>query len=91
MNNKLPFVEKISGDTNIRFFSETTKKSEFKWHRDGEDRIITCRHDTDWEFQKDNELPQKIIKNKPIRIKKDEWHRLIKGSNDLTLEIIKQY
>lgn len=89
MDTIFPFIEKISGGSNIRIFSEKTKKKDLKWHRDGEDRTIICHHNTNWEFQKDNELPLKIIKDVPITIKKDEWHRLIKGTNRLTLEIIK--
>ena len=38
-------------------------------------------------FQFDNKLPQKI--EGKIFIPKGEWHRLIKGDNDLKLKLYK--
>ena len=56
-----PYIEtKISQDTFIRQFSQNTDSSEMLWHRDKEDRIIESLEETDWMFQLDNQLPQKI-------------------------------
>lgn len=84
----LPFTEEnISNNEYVRIFDEKADPIEFKWHRDGEDRLIECFKDTDWLFQKENELP--ISFKEPIFIKKHGWHRLIKGNDVLTLKITK--
>jgi hypothetical protein len=45
-------------------------------------------HDTDWKFQYDNDLPVDLS-NKKLFIPKETYHRLIKGTGDLTLKIFK--
>jgi hypothetical protein len=86
MTDYLPFEEEwISENISIRTFKDSSDSEELKWHFDMEDRIIESIKDTDWMFQCDNKLPQKI-KGK-ILIKKGEWHRLIKGTEDLVLKI----
>jgi len=42
---------------------------------------------TNWLFQRDNQLPEVI--QKPIKIKANEWHRVIKGDGDLVIKITK--
>ena len=88
MNNKniLPFIESLLDTTKTtRLFSKDLTQEDLKWHFDDEDRIISSKDPTDWLFQFDNKLPQKI--NGTIHIKKGKWHRLIKGSGDITLVI----
>ena len=83
-----PYLEtKISQDTFIREFSQNTDSSEMLWHRDKEDRIIESLEETDWMFQLDNQLPQKI--SGEIFIPKEVYHRLIKGAGDLKIKLIK--
>ena len=83
-----PYIEtKISQDTFIRQFSQNTDSSEMLWHRDKEDRIIESLEETDWMFQLDNQLPQKI--SGEIFIPKEVYHRLIKGTGDLKIKLIK--
>ena len=83
-----PYIEtKISQDTFIREFSQNTDSSEMLWHRDKEDRIIESLEETDWMFQLDNQLPQKI--SGEIFIPKEVYHRLIKGTGDLKIKLIK--
>ena len=82
----LPFEEKWENErVSIRTFSSETDDEELKWHFDAEDRMIESIGETDWLFQFDDHLPEKI--NKPIRIEKGRWHRLIKGTEDLRLRI----
>ena len=72
----LPFIEeKISESVFIRTFFATTHWSEFKWHWDEEDREIEPLNDNDWQFQFDNELPQKIYRK--IVIPRNVMHRVI--------------
>jgi len=69
----------------IRKFDKTIDPIELKWHRDKEDRLVEIIGQTDWKIQLDNELPTNM--NKPILIPKFHWHRVIKGTGDLTLKI----
>lgn len=85
---KLPFKEhKISDNTFIREFSQQTESDEFVWHRDLESRIVEPLTETDWMIQIDNELPIKI--EGKIYIPKMVYHRLIKGTGDLKIKLIK--
>ena len=84
---KLPFDELKNGNSVIRKFSETLNSGELHWHRDREDRVVKPKHRTNWLFQRENQLPEPIIDE--INIKAGEWHRIIKGSGSLEIEIIK--
>ena len=85
-----PFEEKKeSENTYIRTFSKDIDEYELKWHWDEEDRLIQSLEETNWEFQFDNELPIKF--DKEIFIPKGSMHRIIKGTGDLKLKIIKKY
>lgn len=88
IKNNLPFEEEKQ-DTNIyiRKFSENTEEEEFVWHKDNEDRIVCPTHKTNWKFQRDNSLPETILGE--IKIKAGEWHRIIKGTGDLEIRVIK--
>ena len=83
-----PYSEKTGNGYVIREFSGKTSSFEFVWHRDKEDRYVESLHDTDWKFQLDNELPQKLTKNK-LFIPKETYHRLIKGTGNLKVKIYK--
>lgn len=84
----LPYKEtKLSDNTFIREFTQETDSGEFMWHRDYEDRIIESIKDTDWLIQIDNELPKKI--DGKIFIPKGVYHRLIKGTNNLVINLTK--
>ena len=84
----LPFKEsKISDNTFIREFSQYTDSIEMAWHRDRESRIIESIDDTDWMIQLDDELPKKI--EGEILIPMGIYHRLIKGTGDLKIKLIK--
>ncbi len=81
-----PYSEKKENGYIIREFSQDTPSFEFVWHRDKEDRIVEAMHDTDWQFQLDNEVPQRLSENK-LFIPKETYHRLIKGTGDLVVKI----
>lgn len=83
-----PYIEqKIDSSVYIRTFSETVDDSELQWHWDEEDRIVTPVEKTDWQFQFDNELPFTITKE--INIPAGVIHRVIKGSGELKVKILK--
>lgn len=71
----------------VRTFDASVAENELVWHRDREDRIIKPTHETDWQFQLDNELP--IIIDREIFIPAGVYHRIIKGSDSLTLSVTK--
>ena len=84
----LPFQEtKLGNNIFIREFSQNTDSGEFMWHRDREDRIIESIEPTDWKIQIDNELP-KVIEGE-VFIPMGVYHRLIKGTNDLKIKLVK--
>ena len=83
----LPFQEtKLSNNEFIRVFKQDTDSGEYMWHRDFEDRIVESIGDTDWLIQIDNELPKVIDK---VFIPMGVYHRVIKGTNDLKIKLIK--
>ena len=83
----LPFQEtKLSDNTFIRVFNQDTDSGEYMWHRDREDRIIESIVETDWMIQIDNELPKVIDK---VFIPMSVYHRVIKGTGDLKIKLIK--
>jgi hypothetical protein len=85
----LPFLENIKDGYNIRTFRSNLTDMDLKWHFDEEDRIVVCTEDTDWLFQMDNELPVKIDRNTSIFIPEGKYHRIIKGTGDLTVKVKK--
>jgi hypothetical protein len=85
---ELPFIEEDLGDNVfVRTFSADTPPEEFKWHWDEQDRTIQALDSTDWQFQFDNQLP--ISLNQEIFIKCGEIHRIIQGTSDVRIKIIK--
>lgn len=83
-----PYTDiKTDGNTVTRVFDQNIDPIELKWHRDDEDRVIIAETLTDWMIQLDNALPVSL--NNTIEIPRHEWHRLIKGSGELTLKIKK--
>jgi len=83
-----PYTEETKYGYVLREFLESTPSFEFVWHRDKEDRWIQPTHDTDWQFQLDNDIPRTLQKNK-LFIPKETYHRLIKGTGDLKIKIYK--
>jgi hypothetical protein len=80
-----PYTENITNKESIveRLFEESCTQDELLWHRDPEDRIVKSISNTDWMIQLDNQLP--INLNLPVRVPKETWHRLIKGTGDLKI------
>jgi hypothetical protein len=84
----LPFKEEIISDNIfIREFKQNTDSGDYQWHRDREDRIIESIGETDWMIQLDDELP-KIIEGE-VFIPMGVYHRVIKGTGDLKIKLIK--
>ena len=82
-----PYSEEKNGNIVRRTFSSDIYEHELTWHRDHEDRIVKVISETDWMIQFDNELPKRLGINEEIKIPKNTYHRVIKGSGDLVVEI----
>ena len=88
MKKELPFNETNLGENVfIRTFLEDTDSEDLLWHIDPEDRIIQSISESDWLIQLDNELPKPLTEE--IFIPKYVYHRLIKGTGDLKIKLVK--
>jgi hypothetical protein len=82
----LPFSQRrLCEDTVVRTFTQDVDEEELKWHRDAEDRVVRPVCETDWMLQMDNELPKRICGE--IKIPAGVYHRVIKGTGDLRVEV----
>lgn len=83
---KNPYSQKRENNLIVRTFSQNIDEDELVWHRDEKDREVTVLQETDWKFQFDNELPQ-LLKD-VIFIPKNTYHRVIKGTGELNIQIL---
>ena len=90
MVNNFPFEQVITDNKIVRTFNQDVDDDEFKWHQDLKDRWVTILQSEDWEFQIDNQLPNKLNVGGKIFIRKFAWHRVIKGKGDLVVSIEEQ-
>lgn len=87
----LPFKQHVISENELlRVFSCNVDSEDLHWHRDREDREIMVVKSGGWFFQKENELPTPLVNGQVINISKGVYHRVIKGSEDLTLMVIKK-
>jgi hypothetical protein len=87
MIETLPFIQTKREGKLIRKFSPSVDDYELKWHQDEKDRIVTVIESGGWSFQLDDNLPNKLQKEQKLHIPKFVWHRVIKGNEDLIVEI----
>jgi len=85
----LPFCEQIKDGWFYRTFKSDLEQEDLKWHYDDEHRIMVITHETDWKFQYDNQLPIDLKVDTSYVIPKGEYHRLVKGTGDLEVKILK--
>jgi hypothetical protein len=83
----LPFKEEVIESELIRTFYENICPCELTWHRDKEDRTIQVIENNGWLFQYDNDTP--FILEGSIEVKKESYHRVIKGDGILKVKVIK--
>jgi len=83
-----PYSDRAVGEQEvIRTFDESIDPIELMWHRDDEDRLVEAVSETDWMIQIEDQLPTAFTE--PVLIPRHEWHRVIKGSGNLTVRIKK--
>ena len=84
---KYPFKQEIISNKIIRTFSYEVQNEELKWHYDLKDRVVKVLEGENWKLQMDDELPEKLTPLKEYFIPKGVYHRVIKGENNLIIEI----
>lgn len=82
-----PYTEERIGNIINRVIKESSEEHELVWHRDRKDRIVEIIQSKGWKFQRDNELPFTLKKGDVLEIKKNTYHRVIKGEGDLVIKI----
>jgi len=84
----LPFSQlKLSEDTMVRVFESSVSDEELEWHKDRLDRHVRVLEGSGWKLQLESGLPFPMMVGETYFIPKKSWHRLIKGKNDLMIEI----
>ena len=84
----LPFEQiSVAKNSFIRKFSSRLESEELYWHRDKKDRVIEVLSGSGWMYQEENKLPVELFPGHIFSIKKETWHRVIRGSNDLSILI----
>jgi len=83
-----PYIDQFEEDgSRIRTFSSDIDSDELIWHRDKKDREITILSGVGWKLQMEDKLPKELEIGKLYNIPKEEYHRIIKGTDDLTIKI----
>ncbi len=85
-----PFLQEYEVDGEVREFDVYRDDDEYVWHRDNEDREVEVMEGDGWQFQYENCLPLLLQKGMIFDIPKGEYHRLIRGVNNLKCRIIKK-
>lgn len=85
---KSPYDDKKTNEsTKVRTFDNNVDENELKWHRDENDRRVKILECNGWMLQLDNELPVIMEEGKEYFIPKEVFHRTIKGTGNLVIEI----
>ena len=74
----------------LRKFDKDIDTSELIWHRDKKDRVVRVLEGNSWKLQYDDQLPFEMVKNEEYFIEAYQYHRIIKGRNNLVLEILEK-
>ena len=83
----VPYSEEISEDKIVRTFDISVDDMELVWHRDLYDRVVNIIQSGGWKYQTENELPLELKNGDIIHIPKMSWHRILKGTENLIVEI----
>ena len=87
-----PYIDiEVTDKYIIREFNENIDPIELMWHRDDESRTIEILEGEGWQLQRDNELPLALQEGDSIFIPMGQIHRVIKGNNNLKIQITKQW
>lgn len=85
-----PFRERsLGGKLFLREFRENVDSEELIWHQDREDRVIKVLESNGWKLQLDDQLPVLLKEGSTYSIPAYVYHRVIKGSGRLLIEVEK--
>lgn len=85
-----PFSEKKVGNKLfLREFREDVDSEELVWHQDQEDRRVKVIESNGWKVQLDDQLPVLLKEGSTYSIPAYVYHRVIKGSGRLLIEVEK--
>jgi len=83
-----PYIDRFELDgSKIRTFSSDVDSDELIWHRDKKTREITILSGVGWKLQLEDKLPVELELGKLYEIPQMEYHRVIKGKDNLTIKI----
>ena len=85
--SELPFKQFNNSGKLIRIFDKAIDPDELIWHQDREDRTIKVIEANGWGYQLDNQLPLPLKKGQELFIPKMTYHRVIKGTGPLVVEV----
>lgn len=87
----LPYTEqKLSNDSMLREFREDVPPDDLEWHMDRRDRIVTVVEGSGWMLQLESGLPFEMVPGRSYPIRRESWHRVIKGTGPLHV-LIREY
>jgi hypothetical protein len=82
-----PFKQFEEDNKTIRVFEDSIDPDELIWHQDREDRLIKVIEANGWGYQLDNQLPLPLEEGQELFIPKMTYHRVIKGTGPLVVEV----
>ena len=82
-----PYTELNVRGGKIRVFREGVREEDLVWHRDTKDRTLIVLEGFGWQLQHDNQEPMDLLQGHSYSIDKNEYHRIIKGEDDLVIRI----
>lgn len=85
---KKAYTEEIEDNRILRRITENVEECLLNWHVDKYDRKVTPVECDGWMFQYDNQPPFEMKVGESFYVKAEEFHRIIKGSGTLVLDII---
>ena len=86
-----PYTDRwLNDNTRTRVFSADINEDELVWHQDAKTRRITVLEGIGWKLQLDNQLPVELLPDTSYIIPKELHHRLLKGTNELIVEIVEK-
>lgn len=88
---KQPYSQKnLNNGVFLRTFSKDVLSEELIWHRDKNDRIVEVLNGENWEIQFENQLPQSLRSGREYVIPAYTYHRIKRGTTDLTVRILER-
>jgi hypothetical protein len=83
-----PYIDSnLSTEGYIRLFPDDISPDLLVWHRDVQNRLVTVLEGEKWLLQFENLMPFELVNGMVYTIPKYTYHRIIKGENNLVLNI----